>query len=153
MKDDVCMSERCHFDGWKTISERPKDATPFGYLHNRHRIRHLSKCLKTCVFTASEWFGLWDAILVSPFVMEFITNKGCLERQPLLVINRVYVYLPIALMRSLILATYASMVATATIFTTSRTEAPKSMKWIALFRPIWIGPIISASLPSICSIL
>lgn len=64
-----------------------------------------------------------------------------------------YYYLSIADNLFLILPTYASIVATATIFTTSRTLAPKSIKWIGLFSPIWIGPMISASLPSICSIL
>ena len=54
---------------------------------------------------ASEWFGLWEAILTRPFVMEFTANKGYLERQPLLDIESVYDYLPMALMRSLILAT------------------------------------------------
>ena len=29
----------------------------------------------------------------------------------------------------------------------------ESMKWIGLFSPIWIGPMISASVPSICNIL
>ena len=35
----------------------------------------------------------------------------------------------------------------------ARTLAPKSMKWIGLLSPIWIGPIISTSASSICSIL
>ena len=73
--------------------------------HNAHILNNLRKQLKTRVFTASEWFGLWEAILTRPFVMEFTANKGCLERQPLLDIESVYDYLPMALMRSLILAT------------------------------------------------
>ena len=43
-------------------------------------------------------------------------------------------------------ATIASMTATAVMFTMSRTELSISVKCIGLFSPIWIGPIISASL-------
>ena len=57
------------------------------------------------------------------------------------------------LMRPFTLSTYASMTATATMFTTSRTYDPKSMKCIGLFNPIWIGPIISTSEFIACNIL
>ncbi len=44
------------------------------------------------------------------------------------------------------LATIASMQAMAVMLTMSRTELSISVKWIGLFRPIWIGPITSVSL-------
>ena len=42
-------------------------------------------------------------------------------------------------------STYASMAAMAVMFTMSRTEHSKSVKWMGLFSPIWIGPMTSVS--------
>ena len=60
-------------------------------------------------------------------------------------------YLPSA-EASIFLATIASMTATAVMFTMSRTELSMSVKWTGLFSPIWIGPIISASLMACISL-
>ena len=54
-----------------------------------------------------------------------------------------YPYLVIDVFYFLFLLTIASITATAVIFTMSRTELSKSVKWIGLFRPIWIGPMNS----------
>ncbi len=48
------------------------------------------------------------------------------------------------------LATMASMTATAVMFTMSRTELSKSVKWMGLFSPICIGPISSMSVFMAC---
>lgn len=42
-------------------------------------------------------------------------------------------------------STMASMTATAVMFTMSRTELSKSVKWMGLFSPIWMGPTTSPS--------
>ena len=54
---------------------------------------------------------------------------------------------------SFIFCTYASITATAVIFTTSRTEHSKSVKWTGLLSPICIGPIISVSGSIACNSL
>lgn len=46
---------------------------------------------------------------------------------------------------SFLACTMASTTATAVMLTTSRTEQPKSVKWMGLFSPICIGPSTSAA--------
>ena len=70
-----------------------------------------------------------------------------------LYVNVTFCYFIWEVMRPFTLSTYASITATAVMFTTSRTLLPKSMKWIGLLSPIWIGPMISTSVFMACRIL
>ena len=52
-----------------------------------------------------------------------------------------------------LLFTMASIAATAVTLRISCTELSKSMKWMGLFNPIWMGPMISTSGLRACNIL